>query len=75
MIYTDGVHLISDKSETELHAYADSIGIKPCWFHKGAEHPHYDLPKHMRGKAPPGAKMVSSKEIVRIIRKREKENL
>lgn len=27
MIYTDGTHLISDKSLDELHSFAQSIGL------------------------------------------------
>ena len=43
MIYTDKIHLVAD-SLKELHEFAESIGLKRCWFHglrKG--HPHYDL--------------------------------
>lgn len=49
MIFTDGVHLISDTSLEELHAYAASVGIKRCWYHSGSSWPHYDIPKRKRG--------------------------
>ena len=71
MIFTDGVHLISDISLEELHSYARSVGIKRCWFHSGSNHPHYDLPKSMRDRVPLGAKLVGCKEIVRILKERK----
>ena len=44
MILTDGVHLVSDESVTELHRYADRVmGFKRHWFRVGRGHPHYDL--------------------------------
>lgn len=45
MIYTDGVHIISDRSLRELHAFARKAGIKRCWYHASRNHPHYDKPK------------------------------
>jgi hypothetical protein len=48
MIFTDGVHLISDTSLEELHAYAVSVGIKRCWFHASSKYFHYDIPKRRR---------------------------
>lgn len=45
MILTDGVHLVSDTSLEELHAFAAKIGLKRCWFSnkRGKRLPHYDL--------------------------------
>jgi len=44
LIITDGVHLVSTRSEIELHRFADSIDLKRCWY-QGVRrgHPHYDL--------------------------------
>lgn len=66
MIYTDNIHLIAD-SLKELHIFAESIGLKRCYFHgmrKG--HPHYDLMNvDIRKKAiDAGANLVSSRFIV-----------
>lgn len=67
MIYTDGIHLMSEDL-IELHKFAESIGLKKCWFHgvrKG--HPHYDLSEKKRLQAiQSGAILVSSKELVRL---------
>lgn len=70
MIYTDGVHVISDTSEDELHRWALAAGIKRCWFHRGSSYPHYDLPKRMRGVAPSGTTMVDSRKLIEILNKR-----
>lgn len=66
MVYTDKVHVVAD-SLAELHEWAAANGIKPCWFHRGRLL-HYDLPKRIRGKVPPGAVEVSSKKIVEVAR-------
>ena len=41
-VYTDGVHLLSLELE-KLHDFAQSVGLKRCWFHNRPKHPHYDL--------------------------------
>ncbi len=43
-VYTDNVHIVSDVGLDELHAFANEIGLKRCWF-EGVKkkHPHYDL--------------------------------
>jgi hypothetical protein len=43
MILTDGVHLVSDTSLEELHAFAQSMSLKRYWFQVHRSHPHYDL--------------------------------
>ena len=70
MIYTDGIHVISDTSEDELHDWAQKAGIKRCWFHRGSLHPHYDVPKGMRGTVFPGVEVVDSRTIVAILNRR-----
>lgn len=66
LILTDGVHLISDESIKELHEFAQSMGLKRCWYRRG-RHPHYDLTTSRKVQAAmtKGAKMVTSKDLVR----------
>jgi hypothetical protein len=63
---TDGKrHLICDPySIANLHKMATTLGIKRCWFHKD----HYDIPKLRISEIQAKCELVSSKEIVRIIR-------
>lgn len=69
MIYSDDIHMISDHSLAELHSFAKQIGLKRHWFHSSTKHPHYDLMKSKIDTAyENGAKKVSSKEIVLILR-------
>ena len=44
MIYTDGVHMVSDDNLAELHVFAKKIDLKRH-FYEGVRknHPHYDL--------------------------------
>jgi hypothetical protein len=75
MLYTDGIHLITDEvSMNELHEFAESIGVKRCWFHnpRGKNKPHYDLtkPELIEKAIENGVKLVSSKEIVLILKDR-----
>lgn len=65
MIYTDGIHMMSDESLEELHEFAKKIGLKRHRFHNHPRHPHYDLTKERERFAYLyGAKKVSSKSIV-----------
>lgn len=69
MIYTDTIHLISDSSVDELHRFAVGIGLRHEWFQDHPLRPHYDLMKNKKKKAvEAGAKKVSSREIVEILR-------
>jgi hypothetical protein len=68
--YTDGVHLIAD-SRDELHAFAASIGLRRCWFHRD----HYDLTTDARTQRAvrAGALVVTSRAIVaRLIQTRQR---
>lgn len=67
MIYTDGLHLMSDSVE-ELHEFAVLIGMRKQWFQDHPKHPHYDtISKKLKDKAiKAGAKIVSSKDLVRL---------
>ena len=66
MILTDGIHLISDESLNELHEFAQSMGLKRCWYRRG-RHPHYDLTTSLKVQAAiaKGAKEVTPKDLVR----------
>ncbi|MFW5962575.1 MAG: DUF4031 domain-containing protein [bacterium] len=68
MVYTDGVHLITDGEIEELHKFAQKIGLKREWF-QNKKKPHYDLFGGKRQKAvKAGAIVVSSREIIKILR-------
>jgi hypothetical protein len=64
--YTDGKrHLVCLPYSIEnLHEMADKLGIKRCWFHKD----HYDIPKTRLKEIESLCEVVSSKQIVKIIR-------
>lgn len=71
MIYTDGVHMISDKSISELHEFAARLGLNKCWFEnrRNKGHPHYDLkPAQAEAAVAAGAVKVSSRDIVTILK-------
>lgn len=60
-------HLLAD-TEEELHAMAESIGMKRSWFQDGDSHsmPHYDLVESRRKKAiANGAIEINRKQCVR----------
>ncbi|MFF2847018.1 DUF4031 domain-containing protein [Streptomyces sp. NPDC058001] len=55
-------HLVSDDSYTELHAFAERLGVPPRAF----ERDHYDVPSERYGDAVRlGALEIGSKELVR----------
>jgi len=55
-------HLVSDTSFTELHAFADRLGLP----RRGFERDHYDIPSHLYEKAvAAGATPVGSRELLR----------
>lgn len=67
MIYlTDGKrHLVCIPYSIEnLHIMASDLGIKKCWFHKN----HYDIPKTRIQEIESKCRIVSPKEIVKIIK-------
>ena len=58
-------HLIcSPYSIENLHKMAEMLNIKQCWFHKD----HYDIPKKRVQEIEALCKIISSKDIVRVIR-------
>jgi hypothetical protein len=58
-------HMVADSVE-ELHAFAESVGINRCWFHKD----HYDLnPKNHESALGSGAQLVEARTIVLVKRR------
>lgn len=58
-------HLAASTIE-ELHAFAERLGVKRCWFEnkRGRNQPHYDLRVAMIPKAIElGAEQVSNREL------------
>lgn len=55
-------HMVSDVSLSELHQFAQKIGVDRHWFHKN----HYDLrsPEHSRA-LNNGAIMVTTRELAK----------
>jgi FMN phosphatase YigB (HAD superfamily) len=64
-------HMVADSLE-ELHEMANAIGINKKWFQDKVNKPHYDVCKQKKLLAIKlGAKMVSEKEIIKILKKYE----
>lgn len=62
-------HMLAD-SLSELHAMADSIGLKREWFQAHPEHPHYDLCQAKRKLALQyGARELGRRELVALMRR------
>ncbi len=58
-------HLVCKPYSIEnLHETAVQLGIKKCWFHKN----HYDIPKTRIKEIMSKCTIVSSKEIINIIK-------
>lgn len=49
---------------------AKNLGINRCWFHNGGngKFPHYDIPKKMIDKLSDKTELVSSRDIIYIIK-------
>lgn len=63
-------HLICDPYSVEnLHRMAEALGIDRCWYHHG-KIPHYDIPKRRVAEIMGKCEVVTSRELVRVIRKR-----
>jgi FMN phosphatase YigB (HAD superfamily) len=61
-------HLICVPYSIEnLHAMAAELGINRCWFHKN----HYDIPKKRIAEITAMCTLVTSKQIVNIIKQHE----
>ena len=68
MLYTDGIHLMSDSSIEELHTFANSIGLHRNYFHERTKgHPHYDLTnQRVKLLAKYTAKTVTTRELIEL---------
>ena len=74
MILTDGTHLVGHPI-SELHRFAESIGLKRKWYQTQSRHPHYDImSKTILNRAlEKGAVLGTKKQIVDFIRQYSKE--
>jgi hypothetical protein len=62
-------HLVADTLD-ELHTFAADLDLPERAFHRGARHPHYDIPDDLRERAVErGATPISTRDAVRISRK------
>lgn len=62
-------HLVCVPYSVEnLHRMADDLGIKRCWFHRGASYPHYDIPKRRIAEITAKCELVSGREILAIVK-------
>jgi hypothetical protein len=66
---TDGKrHLVCEPFSVEnLHEMARDLGISRSWFH-GGKFPHYDVPKRRIDEITAKCELVSSREILRVIK-------
>lgn len=68
-ICDNGRHLICIPYSVEnLHKMAADLGIKRCWFHSSSKFPHYDMPKLRIDEITSKCEVVSTKEIIKIIK-------
>jgi hypothetical protein len=51
-----------------LHAMAKELGIDRAWFHNNDRFPHYDMPKGRRVELEQVCTVVTSRELVNIIK-------
>jgi hypothetical protein len=60
-------HLVCVPYSVEnLHEMARALGIGVHWFHRGASHAHYDVPKRMMASIGLRASLVDPREILAI---------
>ncbi len=59
-------HMMADSLQ-ELHEFAESMGIKRCWFDSNRRHPHYDLTGERLERVLEVLAPVSSKEMLRKV--------
>ena len=61
-------HLVCVPYSVEnLHAMAEALDIKRCWFH-GGDMPHYDIPKRRIAEIAAKTEVVSAREILKVIK-------
>lgn len=65
-------HMLADTLD-ELHAMADTVGVKRKWFQDKPGFPHYDICKAKRGIAVAnGAIEIDRKRFVELVRRNRK---
>ena len=63
-------HLICTPYTVEnLHKMANDLNIKYCWFHAHDKFPHYDIPKKRVNGIMEKCNLVSTKELLNLIKK------
>lgn len=75
MVYTDGIHIISDSGVQELHWFAERVGIGRWWFEKDKS--YYGLPKELTTNdlIIKGAKYATTRHIQRILKIKPDANM
>ena len=64
-------HLIcAPYTVANLHVMAADLGIKRCWFDGNPDHPHYDIPKRRIDEIKARCTVISSRELLKVIRGR-----
>lgn len=53
-----------------LHKMADELRINRCWFHN-SKHPHYDIPKRRQAEIEEFCWIVTTKELINLIKTAE----
>lgn len=68
--YCDSMrHLVCIPYTVEgLHAMAEELGIKRCWYHSSKDHPHYDIPKRRIAEIQAKCVVVSPRDILKIMK-------
>lgn len=65
----DARHLVCVPYSVEnLHAMAQDLGIKRCWFHANATYPHYDMPKRRIAEITAKCTLVTTSDILSIVK-------
>lgn len=65
----DKRHLIVQPYNVDaLHVLAEKLGIKRCWYHGGSKFLHYDIPLKRIESVMALCRVVTSKQIVRIVK-------
>lgn len=61
-------HLVCTPYTVEnLHKMAETLEIKRCWFHNGS-YAHYDIPKRRIAEIQAKCKVVSGRDILKIVK-------
>lgn len=65
----DARHLVCVPYTIEnLHTMAAALDIKRCWWHAGASYAHYDIPKKRIAEIQARCTVVSSRDILAIVK-------